>query len=427
MNIPINLSLSLLRGASLSVGIRVTGLGLAFIGQVLVSRLSGAEAYGIFMYCFAWLGLVLVFTRSGTDEALVRFLPQATIDKRLKHALVDWAFTRTATPSWLLFLAAILTAAACSLEGEAEYARIIATAAPFIPVLTLLWLYQARLRAAERTLAAFLPNEIARPLVFILLLLLCMLFEITPAATELLILSLLATTLAVGLMMIFARDPLHVRRPRIPEEIRSWTRTANHFFLIALCLAGTATFDIMVVGSLMPAEQTGHYAAAQRLSSFAGFGLIAVNLIIAPMLPPLLNRNGGHAEAERLLRFGARLATVFVLLTGLCMWLLRDPMLGLFGDGFVAAEPVLGILLLAQLVLAVSGSQITLMMMSGNERPALTVLGFCSALNLLLCVTLTLGLGPTGAAVAMLVTNIVQQVGLTLHSRRQLKIRADCF
>ena len=73
--------MSLLRGATLSIGIRVTGLALAFLAQVLISRMSGVDAYGLYMYCFAWLALLLVFTRSGTDEAPVRFLPELAKDE----------------------------------------------------------------------------------------------------------------------------------------------------------------------------------------------------------------------------------------------------------------------------------------------------------------------------------------------------------
>lgn len=422
-----NLSGLLLRGASLSVVIRITGLGLAFLAQVLISRVAGAEAYGDYMYCFAWLAIMLVFTRSGTDEALVRFLPDMIGSDSAEKGLVDWSLNRTIYPAWIMMLLLLGTAAAMHFLYSRGEAAVIATACLFIPVLTLLWNYQARLRAHQRNLAAFLPNEIVRPGLTIFLLLILGAAGIEPSLTALLALSFLATVIAVALMAWYARIAGAGDSTSRGEDLRRWNSTANHFFLIAICLMGTQTIDIMVVGTLLDSTETAHYAAAQRIAALAGFGVIAVNLIVAPMLPGLLSTHAGKAEAGRLLKFGARLATVFVCTAGGLMWLLRDPLLGLFGSGFEQAGAVFGVLLIGQLVMAVTGSLITLMMMSGRERAALAVIGGSGILNVILCTVLTLAAGVMGAATSVLICTIVQQVGLWLIARSELGIRADCL
>lgn len=422
-----NLSDLLLRGASLSVGIRITGLGLAFLAQVLISRIAGAEAYGDYMYCFAWLAVLLVFTRSGTDEALVRFLPDTIGSDTAEKRLVDWSLNRTIYPAWMLMLLLLGSAAAMHFLFSRSDAPVIATACLFIPVLTMLWNYQARLRAHHRNLAAFLPNEIVRPVLMILLLVLLGAAGIEPSLTALLALSFLATVIAVALMAWYARIVGEGGTVSQGDDLRRWNQTANHFFLIAICLMGTQTIDIMVVGTLLDSTATAHYAAAQRIAALAGFGVIAVNLIIAPMLPPLLTTQTGKIEAGRLLKFGARLATAFVCVAGGLMWLLRTPLLGLFGEGFEEAGPVFGVLLLGQLVMAVTGSLITLMMMSGRERAAMMVIGGSGLLNVVLCAVLTLSGGVMGAATSVLICTLVQQVGLWFIARSELGIRADCL
>lgn len=422
-----NLPGLLLRGASLSVGIRVAGLALAFLAQVLISRIAGASAYGSYMYCFAWLAILLVFTRSGTDEALVRYLPDLVGKESSERRLVDWALNRTIYPAWMLMLLVLGVAAAMRFIFEHSDAPIVATTSLFIPILTMLWNYQARLRAHQRTLAAFLPNEIVRPLLLIAVLSVLALFGSDPSVTSLLIISLFATAVAVAMMSWYARIAPAEPLPSPTSESREWSRTANHFFLIAICLMGTQTIDIMVVGSVLTAEDTAHYAAAQRVASLAGFGVIAVNLIVAPMLPLLLSTTHGRIEAARLLKFGARLATAFVVACGGVLWLLRDLVLGLFGEGYSDAGNIFGLLLVGQLVMAVSGSLITLMMMSGRERSALVIIGGSGLINALLCTGLTFAWGLAGAAIAVLVSTTLQQGGLWLLARRELDIRADCF
>jgi len=389
--------------------------------------MSGADAYGLYMYCFAWLAVLLVFTRSGTDEALVRFLPALAQDEENRQSLINWSHARTVFPAWLLMLLMLMIAAGFYVMSDAGFAIMLASVAPFVPVLTLLWIYQARLRSAGRTLAAFLPNEILRPGLLIAFLVTFFLVGSQPSVSMLLCLSFIATTVAVSMMAGFA----HESGPRITAQTtdaaRQWNRTANHFFLISLCLLGTTTIDILVVGSLLTAEQTGFYAAAQRLASLAGFGSIAITLIVAPMLPTLLANPERRLETERLMRYGARLATSFVITAGLAMWFTRDPLLDMFGRGFDAAGTTLGILLLAQLVTAASGSLITLMMMSGYERPALMIIASCSAFNLVLCSVLTLNMGLSGAAIAILVSSLLQQIGLSILARQKLGIRTDCL
>ena len=379
------------------------------------------------MYCFAWLALVLVFTRSGTDEALVRFLPELAKDEENRQSLIHWAHARTVFPAWLLMLLMLMLAAGLYFMSDPDFAVILASVAMYVPVLTLLWIYQARLRSTGRMLAAFLPNEILRPVLLIALLGGFFAAGSQPSVSALLWLSLLATVTAVSMMAGFAREPGTRITSQVVDAARQWNRTANHFFLISLCVLGTTTIDILVVGTVLSAEQTGYYAAAQRLASFAGFGSMAITLIVAPMLPALLADPNRRTETERLLRYGARLATSFVIVVGLAMWFTRDSLLGMFGDGYEMAGDTLGLLLLAQLVTAASGSVITLMTMSGDERPALMIIAGCSVLNLVVCSLLTMKFGLSGAAIAILVVSLLQQAGLLILARQRLGMRTDCF
>ncbi len=189
INLRGNLSDLLLRGATLSVGIRIAGLGLAFLAQVLISRVAGAEAYGDYMYCFTWPAILLVLTRSGTDEALVRFLPDMIGGRNSEKRLVNWSLNRTLYPAWMLVLLLLGAAAAMHFIFARSDAWVLATGCLFVPVLTLLWNYQARLRAHQRNLAAFLPNEILRPMLLIVLLVILAIAGIEPSLTALLVLS----------------------------------------------------------------------------------------------------------------------------------------------------------------------------------------------------------------------------------------------
>ena len=166
----------------------------------------------------------------------------------------------------------LMLAAGLYVMSDPAFAVILASVAPFVPVLTLLWIYQARLRSAGKTLAAFLPNEILRPLLLIALLIGFFVAGSKPSVSTLLWLSLVATSVAVAMMAGYARESGTRVTSQVVDAARQWNRTANHFFLISLCVLGTTTIDILVVGTVLSAEQTGYYAAAQRLASLALLG-----------------------------------------------------------------------------------------------------------------------------------------------------------
>ena len=99
---------------------------------------------------------------------------------------------------------------------------------------------------------------------------------------------------------------------------------------------------------------------------------------------------------------------------------LAEPILGWFGRDFAAGAPVLRILLLAQVIVAGTGSQLYLLTMTGHERSAALLMGCGTAGNALLgaaCIGL---FGLTGIAVAAATTLIVVNAAMAVLVWRSL-------
>jgi len=67
------LAIHLTHASAVSMGVRVAGLGLAFVSHLVLSRILGANQYGHYMIALGW-GMVLVIPcRMGLDNTVLRF------------------------------------------------------------------------------------------------------------------------------------------------------------------------------------------------------------------------------------------------------------------------------------------------------------------------------------------------------------------
>ena len=96
------------------------------------------------------------------------------------------------------------------------------------------------------------------------------------------------------------------------------------------------------------------------------------------------------------------------------MFVLAGPLLGIFGASFVAGETALRILLIGQVVGAGLGSVMYIMTMTGQERPAMFILGAILVANPVLNLVLIPKFGIEGAAVAKAATLIVWKMAMAM-------------
>jgi O-antigen/teichoic acid export membrane protein len=107
---------------------------------------------------------------------------------------------------------------------------------------------------------------------------------------------------------------------------------------------------------------------------------------------------------------------VFLALAVLGYWLL-----GLYGEAFVTAYPVLLLLSLSQLIAASVGMLVGyLLTMTDHQKVASKIIGATAILNLVLTLLLTPRFGIMGTASATLVATLARSVVLLIAVRRVL-------
>jgi O-antigen/teichoic acid export membrane protein len=394
--------------------------------QVLLARLLGLEAYGSYIYAFSLMTLLSVLLKLGLDAATVRFIPAYRV--RGEWGLVRGLLRRTLqiqTASSLVgALLMLLVIWGVRRRLDLDLYHTLLAAAPLLPLMTLQFLAEARLRAFSHVTLGRVPQEIVQPLGLAALVYAGLLLgdgEVSgPAA---MVYTLAATTCAVCLAFFLSRRalPREVLASAPEHDSRHWMGTALQLSFVASGLVVIAQIDVLLSGYYLGTASAGAYAVASRISRLVPFGLTAVNLAVSPMISRLWAEQR-HAELQRLVTLAAAGILVTTLPVAVVCAVFADPILGLFGEEFSGARIALLVLVFGRTFGAFSGSTSLLLTMTGHQVLVAKVVGASAAVDLMLHVILVPRFGILGAATATSVTMVVWNAALVFFVFRRMRI-----
>ena len=105
------------------------------------------------------------------------------------------------------------------------------------------------------------------------------------------------------------------------------------------------------------------------------------------------------------------------------VWLCSEFLLQLFGAAFLHAQPILGALLLGRLIGVALGPAQILLLMTGQQGPALRVSAFAALSHLLLLVWLVPIWGAVGAALTSVASSLLINTGCLVLVWRRLGLQ----
>jgi O-antigen/teichoic acid export membrane protein len=403
----------LLKGKATAFAVYVCGAGLTYLAQLMLARVIGMAAYGTYAYVLGIVTLLAYLAALGFDVSLLRFLPAYKSQQQwgLMRDIVVYS-ERNATCAGVVI--AVLGLAAIVASGHASrHGTILTFAAGFglVPVYALLWIRCARVRAFGGVASALIPDRAVRDGFVLAAILLAALLPAgafgAPAAMAITLLGGIAGLAAVSWAVRNQRPPVDAPA-RLPAgfseacrgEVGLWRRSI--FPLVAIALAEVTinragTLALTWAGS--PA-QAGAYALAFNLSAIVILPRVAVNTQFAPVVADRF-ACGDTAGVQALLNHANLWAMLAAAGLAGVLWFAVAPLLPLvFGPAVVGALPVLGILLIGQVIASGAGSQIFLLTMSGQERLAAIVLISFALADVAASVMLVPPLGLSGAALA---------------------------
>lgn len=401
------------------------GMVLTLAVQILLTRLMGADGYGVYYYVLSWLMILVLFVKLGTDSALLRFVPTYVAEQQweLLRGVLSWS-TRTVwtagTATGLLTAALVWMLA----RPHTELRFTFWIGCLVLPGLGLVYLRQAALRGLKRVTSALAPEALILPLV--LAAGVWAIYRATgrpPSAAEAMAATLLAVVTGNLLGNLWLARALPGGSGGEPDlgERGTWFSVARSMLVISGMQLVMHNADAVMLGMLHDTRGAGIYGIASKVALVVAFPLTVANAIFAPLIAEYHSQDR-RRELQGMLAFGMRFVTVGALLVFLGLLLFGAPILGIFGPEFPEGRAALVILGAGQLINALSGPVAYLLGLTGSERIVARVQTLAAALNIGLNLLLIPPFGLTGAALATAVSVAFWNITLYLQVRRRMDL-----
>lgn len=413
------------RGSIGSIGLQIAEAGLGFLSSIVLARLMGANEFGAYSFAIVAVGFLTIPALLGHNTFAIK-------EVSALNACKDWSTLRrffSTTRRRVFLTSCVLSAGVLILVEnfgnnlELSMQRAVLFALPIVPILALLRLHEGYLRGLSHVVAAQIPDKALRPLAFLGFVAVAYAFSEQPfRGSDAILLNLSATGVAclavIALWSHHRPDTLVIEAER-PRQVAGW-RQALPFALIASVSVLNTQTDVLMLGLMSTAEETGIYRIASRVATLVAFALSAVGAAVAPRLSASHVR--GEKREVQQLTMKAVLATVIVAAPiALVLIVAGKQVLSLFGSDFIAGHTSLAILAIGQLINAAMGIVGLLLSMTGYERIVAKTLIATAMLNITLNFVLIPSHGAEGAAVATTVTYLAWNVLLANVVYRKLQ------
>lgn len=424
-----------MRGAAAGVlALRVIGAAMTYVFVVIVARITSVPDFGLLGSVFAASLLLSVLASYGQQQALVRYLPPLLRagDSVAVASLVRRSLGIVLAGNFALWtgLALGVALAGRSFGIEAEGALILGL---LIVPLTGLVDFQAYLARAHKVIVmAVMPKDILWRLLSLMLLgpfaialggpvPLWIVFAVLVA-----VLGLIVAANAVIGPHRYGMPKLEALRaaPKAAFDVASWKSSNFAFWVTSVSSVALVNVDVIVVGALVGPEAAALYFAANRIAQAPGFFQQSYNVVISPIFAE--HAASGDRAALSAAAFEATRHTFWpTLVLSLALAALAEPVLGLFGMTFLAAQTLLWVLLLAAVANVAFGSADLLLTMAGQERAAMRVSLVSTLFGVIAIVIGVLLWQSIGGAVAVLISVLLRKFWFWRKAAHLLAVRSD--
>jgi O-antigen/teichoic acid export membrane protein len=415
----------LLSTAILSTAIRGLGPLSALLLTLLLARMLGAAETGAFYLLATLMTTAAIIAKFGFDNALQRFVGPAAAsnDWASVHGLYRQALRTTASLSLLLAAVMVLLSGwiASALLHQPEQQPLVFWMGLTVIPFTLLGVHAAMLKAVGRPIWGGFIEAAALPVITIVLVGLGAVegerftLNVNNIAFAFFLGALGATLL--GGWLLLRRLPRVTTPQAMPRKVLR--ASCLPLTVVELLNYAILWMPMVILGAMATTSDAGLYNIAQRLAGQLGLLL----LVFAAITAPRFAAHHQAGEEDQLLDLAGKATRGLSLLglpPALLLLLWPTPFLAMFGEAFVAAEAVLRILAFGQLVNIVTGPVGYLLAMTGHERLLRNTLVITALMTLLLSLLWIPAHGAVGAAWAVAIPMIVQNLTACLLLRQRL-------
>jgi O-antigen/teichoic acid export membrane protein len=391
-------------GASVSLVGKVTGGGLYAVSQVVLARLLGPEAFGLYAIGWSILRLVWAIAPLGLDKGVVRFASHYWRTDPSGSKKVLFQSLVFGLSLGLLIGISLFVAAPWVAEGvfqKPDLTPVLRWFALAFPLATGLRVAAAATRVSQRMRFSVYAEDLGQPATNLILVLLFYLLGWG------LLGAVAASVSSFGLAFLLALYYMKHLFPEVFSTRRTAGPSARELIAFSLPTAFAGIFaivtiwaDRLLVGHFRPAAEVGVYQAFSQVSVLFAITLSALNAIFSPMIADLYHKKEMGRLGELF-----RVSTKWGLYLSLPVFLVicftsQELMMVVFGPQYADGALPLVVLATGQLVNVATGAVGFLLIMTGHQNRWLAISSVAVLISVALNWLLIPRLGLTGAALA---------------------------
>ena len=429
---PESLGASLVKGVVGTAGVKVAQAGLTFATAALLAQILGPERYGIFSLVLAFVALLTIPSELGIPGLAVREIAVTNAQKDWGHmrGFIAWSHCLVAVTCSAL----IAVGAACLMLWGDQFTPVKRSCMwlglILVPVLSFGALRDAMLRGLRKVVLGQLPQQVIRPALFLVLLLIYLHVE-TGARSPVVVMSLHITSVSLafcfGLYFFLKARPAEISGSQSRFKGAAWLKSSIPFGLSAALQLINGRTDVLTLGLFRTDAEIGIYRVASQMAAVVVFALLSVNMIQGPHIAHLYSR-GDMQMLQKMITRSAQAVMLFALPVVIVIVVFGELIIRIvFGPEYESAYVPLVILCVGQLVNASMGSVGALLNMTGHERDTTKSILVAAVVNVALNLSLVPLWGIIGAAVATACTLIAWNLVMWHKVRARIGIEPSLF
>jgi len=368
---------------------------------LVVANTTDVASAGVFFFAIALTQLGGVLLTLGSPNALLKVIGAdfGNSWNRINQT-VSVLFRVVLTVAVLLLVTClILPNQIATLLGMVEIAGLLPLIAVSMFCFALQQMLAAMLQGTQQAILASAVQNVIAQLTFITVLGVLMFFGFNQSGGSLFYIyfACVGSAMMFGAVLWFrTKGTSFDIKATFSPELKSSLSSLFITMLMSQCAMWAGQF---ATAKSLSSSDVAFFASAQRTATLASFVLIAVNVVVAPKFAQAFAK-GNQQEVNKLSLLSSRLMIALAVPVLAFMIFFPEFLMGLFGEEYKVAAPLLQILAVGQFINVITGSVGYLLNMTGHEKDMRNVVLFSGPLAIVLAFGLTSQFGLTGAAYA---------------------------
>jgi O-antigen/teichoic acid export membrane protein len=391
----------LLKGTSTALLMRIVSLGVQYFFILILAKILGASAVGIFSLLYIILQLSGIISRVGTNTAILKFTGELTAKnewEKLKTLLLQSYIITIIVGtviSFSVYLYADMISSFLNKSYLTSYIRIISLSiVPF----SLLFINYEFLRGRKK-IGLYVSLQGAIP--FLIATLVALVFISLGVSLIAIPYSILVSFIGTFLISTYFLIKFIPNKtlPKLDIPWKVLTTVAFPLMIVSTVSYMMGWIDTIILGIYKNEADVGVYTVCLKIATLTSLPLVAVNSIAAPKFA----EHWGQKDFLAIKKI-ANNSTKLIFLTSLplliIILLFPSFILSIFGVEFINGRTALMIITCAQFINAISGSVGFLLQMTDYQKHFQFIIISAIIINILLSYFLIPSYGIEGAAIA---------------------------